>query len=501
MITIGELLESNARKFGGREALLYQDRRYSFVDVDVEATRAAAALQSLGVEKGDKVAVMGQNTTAFVFACFGALRIGAVIVPINHKLMPPETAYILEHSESKVWLFDGSLADVARKVSTKARVLCMDSDADGFERFEAVMAAGHPYRPQAVNSDDLGEILYTSGTTGKPKGCMHSQANVLLAAIASNLVFGLGQFDRTLIGMPIWHCFPLNNMLIGSYYVGASVVLMREYHPVEFLKLIQAERCTAFFGAPIAFIMPVQKVPVFDSFDLSSVRIWMYGGGPIDADTARMLMDRYKTTNFYQVFGMTETGPTGMALYPSEQVAKAGSIGRYAISGCDMRVVKADGGEAGPGEIGEIWFRCQSIMRGYYRDPVATAEVFSDGWYKTGDLARLDEDGYLFIVDRAKDMIIVGGENVYCKEVEDVLAAYPGVLECAVVGQKDKDWGETVVAVVVAQEPLDEASLKAHLGERLARYKVPRVFRFVDQLPRTPTGKVMKYVIRDTLAG
>ncbi len=258
-------------------------------------------------------------------------------------------------------------------------------------------------------------------------------------------------------------------------------------------------RCTLFFGAPIAFTMPLQAVPNFDEFDLSSVRVWLYGGGPIDADTVRRLIGRYGTDQFFQVFGMTETGPTGLALYPDEQEAKAGSIGRQAVSGCVFKVMKNPDEAAGPGEVGEIWMRCQSMMQGYYRDPEATRAAFHEDWYLTGDLARIDADGYLYIVDRVRDMIITGGENVYSKEVEDVLMTFPGVTEVAVVGKPHPEWGETVVAVIVMAgnaAALDRTATHEFCASRMARYKVPREFQLVDALPRTPTGKVMKSRLR-----
>src|ERR1035437_7062823 len=340
MYTISDIISNNARNLGQREALVAGTRRLSFMEFDREVTRAAGALQSIGVEKGDRVAIMGRNTLSWVLSAMGALRAGAILVPINHKLMPPEVQFIVQHCQAKVLVFEATLAKVIKETHTPALKLVMDTkadiggDADGFPQLESLLAQQLRYSPVSLTSDDQAEILYTSGTTGKPKGCMHSHESILLSGIATNLLYHLGQTDKTLIAMPVWHCFPLNNLLLGSFYVGATVVLMPEYHPLEFLKVIQAERCTMFFGAPIAFTMPLKAVPQFDEFDLSSVRIWLYGGGPIDPETVRVLVKRYRTDQFFQLFGMTETGPTGLALYPYEQESKAGSIGRQAVSGC-----------------------------------------------------------------------------------------------------------------------------------------------------------------------
>jgi feruloyl-CoA synthase len=281
--------------------------------------------------------------------------------------------------------------------------------------------------------------------------------------------------------------------------VGGTTVLIREYHPLHFLQAIEQEKCTIYFGAPISYTLPLQMLPSFDTFDLSSMRAWIYGGGPIGADTARMIMSRYKSDHFYQVYGMTESGPTGTTLAPKDQLRKAGSIGRSGLPGCDIVVMKTPAEAAKPGEVGEIWLKADSMMKGYFKDPAATQEVFEKGWYKTGDVARLDEDGYLFIVDRTKDMIVTGGENVYSKEVEDAIVACPGVAAVAVIGIPHKQWGETVAAFVVPAKDgkCDEEKIRSFLSDKLAKYKVPRTITFVDNLPYTPSGKIMKYKLRE----
>lgn len=499
MWTINQSLESAARKYGSRPAVVDGERQTSFAELEAAVVRAAAWLQAQGLRKGDKVAIQGRNSLAWVVAFYATLRAGGVAVPLNHKLAPAETDYILEHSESRIWLVDSDLHHTRAAAGAPA-VFALDGKpgAAGLKPF-APADESAAFTPVAVAADDVAELLYTSGTTGRPKGCMHSHANVLLAGTGSSLVYGLGPKDRVLIAMPVWHSFPLNNLLVSSLFLGATVVLLPEYHPLAFLETVQKERCTLFFGAPIAYLMPLKMIPNFGQYDLSSVRAWLYGGGPIDAATARLLMERYRTDRFYQVFGMTETGPTGTALLPEEQVAKAGSIGRYAVSGCDLKVMRDEQTEVGPGEVGEIWLRCQSMMQGYYRDPGATAASFHDGWYRTGDLARLDEDGYLFIVDRLKDMIVTGGENVYSKEVEDVLANHPAIAEAAVIGAPHQEWGETVVAVIVPKEgaAIDPDEVTTYCAQYLAKYKIPRQFELVDTMPRTPTGKIMKFKLRE----
>lgn len=495
-----EIIDLNAEKFGDKANLRYNGQTYTFAQVKQNADKAAAALQKWGVQKGDLVAVMSFNTPGYVFAFYGALKAGAAVVPVNHKLAAPEVDYILEHSGASVFLFDGALGEVAAKVKDHVRKASIDTEAEGFESFEAAMATAGAPLPVKIGDNDLAEILYTSGTTGKPKGCLHSHKNVLLTGVnAGGLGMKMDDADILLMAMPIWHSSPLNNWFMAAQYVGATTVLLREYHPLFFLQAIQEERCTIYFGAPISYIMPPQMLPNFGEFDLSSMRCFIYGGGPISGDVAKMLMEKYGSTNFYQVYGMSESGPTGTFLPPEMQVAKAGSIGNKSLPGSHIKVVDEDGHPVKPGQAGEIWLRGETMMSGYLNDPEATAAAFAGDWYKTGDVARVDEDGYLYIVDRKKDMIVTGGENVYSKEVEDAISAHPGVAETAVIGRPHPEWGETVTAVVVAaaQGAPSEDELKAFLAERLAKYKIPREIEFRDELPHTPTGKIMKYMLRD----
>ena len=496
-----DMLQRNAHKFADRPCLIQGGQCITYGDMGQTANRAAGLLQSWGIAKGDKVAVMSLNTPAFVYAFFGAQLCGAAIVPLNHKLASPEVDYILSHSEAKLFLFDGALAPVAEKLSYGGQKVSLDSAVEGYEHFDQLLAGAPQPQSVLVGDQDLAQILYTSGTTGKPKGCLHTQQNVVMAGITGAMVVKMDQNDRLLMAMPIWHSSPLNNWFMGAFYVGAATVLLREYHPLHFLQAVQDEKCTVYFGAPISYLAPLQMVPNFADFDLSSMRCWIYGGGPISADVAKKLMAAYKSDRFYQVYGMTEAGPTGTTLFPEEQIERAGSIGRTALPGADIRVVKNNGSPAQSGEAGEIWLKSDSMMQGYFKDQTASQAAFSDGWYKTGDVARVDEAGYLFIVDRTKDMIITGGENVYSKEVEDALASHPQVVEAAVIGRPHPEWGETVVAMVVPAKDADlnQEALEEHLEDRLAKYKIPREFKIVEELPHTPTGKVMKYLLREEM--
>ncbi|MFP4573738.1 MAG: class I adenylate-forming enzyme family protein [Desulfobacterales bacterium] len=502
-MTLAELLDLNHRKFGDEIALIYGEKRITFRELKALSEKSAAVFQSMGVGKGSRISIMSFNTPSFVYAFFGAFKAGAAVIPINHKLMAPEVDYILNHSQSELFLYDGALSGVAAELQSRSKQIAMDSlpetTGSPVQLLETLIETAGPYSPVDVSAHDTAEILYTSGTTGKPKGCVHSHSNVIMAGITGALTMKMDKNDRLLMAMPIWHSSPLNNWFMAAQYVGASSVLLREYHPVHFLEAVMKEKTTVYFGAPISYLAPLQMVSEFDDYDLSSMRCWIYGGGPISTEHAKLLTAKYKSDKFYQVYGMTESGPTGTTLFPDEQVEKAGSIGKTALPGADLKVMKSDTHEATRGETGEIWLKAASMMEGYLDDPEATKAAFEGNWYKTGDLVRIDEDGYMFIIDRTKDMIVTGGENVYSKEVEDALTAHPEISEAAVIGKPHPEWGETVVAYYIPLQDKDPSpdDIKDFLGRRLAKYKIPREFYKKAELPRTPTGKVMKYMLRE----
>ena len=496
------LLHATARSFPEHDAIRYQHHGTPYPDFVQQTRQAARVLKDLGVGAGDRVALVCRNTPGFLQAAYGAWRLGASVVPVNHKLAAPELAHILSHCQARLCVIDGSLAGVLHQTGLPVTALSTDSPHPGLPCFDTLLAAAKPL-PDADNAplsgDSLAEILYTSGTTGKPKGCLHTHHTVFQQALACAASIGIGNDTRMLVAMPIWHASPLNNWTLGTLAVGGTVVLLREYQPQAFIEAIAAEKITMTFAAPVALLAPLHAVPALRAHDLSSMRRWIYGGGPLGRDMALRLIEAYGTENFVQVYGMTETGPLGTALYPEHALAKAGSIGRATTTGVQMRLVDLDAQPVPAGVVGEIQFRTEAMMKGYLDDPEASAQAFTpDGWYRTGDLAQADADGFLFIVDRAKDMIITGGENVYSKEVEDALGPHPSLLDVAVIGRPHPEWGETVCAVLVLRngQQASAEELSAFLAPRLARYKIPRHYEFRTELPRTPTGKIMKHLLR-----
>lgn len=502
-MNLNTLLESTARKFPTKDALIHGDRHLSYSELLSASRRAARVFADAGVERGARVAVMTTNTPEFVIAAFGIWRAGGVLVPVNHKLQVPEVNYTIGHSGAAVGVVSPALADIARAAAPDTAWLTT-------EVFRAAVEQAEESDGVAIGEDDLAQILYTSGTTSAPKGCEHTHRSIASVPPLIASTIPLTREDRMLVAMPIWHASPLNNWLLTTLFLGGTVVLMEEYDPIGFLETIQEHKVTAFFGAPVAYLAPLQVCKAkgldFTSFDLSSVDKWLYGGAPLGEDTARMLIDAYRTDRFYQVYGMSEMGPVGTALYPEEQIARAGSVGRGGMPGVDLRVVVSVGADgvitdAKAGETGEIWMRGDTRMRGYLGNAAATAEAFHGDWYRTGDVALIDADGFLFIVDRLKDVIIVGGENVYSQEVEESLRAHPRVADIAVIGRPDEQWGEVVVAVCVSADGAEITieEIREYLSDKLARYKLPREAITVDALPRNPSGKLTKHTIRDTV--
>ncbi|THT98261.1 long-chain fatty acid--CoA ligase [Lampropedia puyangensis] len=494
------LLEQHARCQPEKLALRTAQRDWSYHALADGGRRAASVLQAHGIGAGDRVALLCFNTAGFMLALLGAWRLGATVVPINHKLQGPEVQYILAHARVKLCVVDGALASIAAHNAQSCGWLSTDTAIDGMPDFDAECAAATAMQGDVVlDGQSVAEILYTSGTTGKPKGCLLSHSAVLQTAMSAAASTSLTRTDRTLIAMPIWHSSPLNNWSLGTLLMGGSLVFLREYSPQAFVQTLSDERITFTFGAPIAYLAPLAVVGDLSVYDFSAIRLWAYGGGPLGAEMVRKLAQSYRNDRFIQVYGMTETGPLGSVLYPEEAQSKAGSIGRIGTPGVVIEVRNTEGARCAAGEVGEIYLRSPGIMLGYLDDPQATAKAFdAQGWYASGDLARIDEEGYLFIVDRLKDMIVTGGENVYSKEVEDAIAGHPAVQDVAVVGRAHPEWGETVVAMLVLkpQQNLSDEELKAYLSPKLARYKIPRVFEWRDQLPRTVTGKLLKHVLR-----
>ncbi|WP_018132833.1 class I adenylate-forming enzyme family protein [Effusibacillus pohliae] len=489
--TIHGLLERNARKFPDKEAFISSGKRLTYSQMNEAANRIARWLQTSGIGRGDRMMILARNNENFLYAYFALLKAGCIVMPVNARLTTPELAVLLRNSQAKGILFEKDLAktvDGLCEFYPVQHLICIEDGAVA----AAFCAPDNLNLP--IDSRDVCKILFTSGTTGVPKGAMFNHERILAAATMISIEFQLSFDDRILTLMPLSHSFPLNCIFVSGLYCGASHVL-GDFTPQSFLKWIQEEKTTFTFAAPVAYLL-VAKEPNLREYDLSSMRVFAYGGGPLALASYQRVREAFQNDNFYQVYGLTEAGPNGCMLRPHEHLTKAGSIGRRPSVNMEMRVVRPDGSDTAPNEYGEIVLTGDSLMLGYDNNPQATSEVIRDGWLLTGDIAYRDEEGYVYIVDRKKDVIITGGVNVYPREIEEVLARHPAVLESCVVGVPHDEWGETVKAVIVPKGDVTEAELRDFVSVYLADYKRPRLYSFVQELPRNASGKILKQQVK-----
>ncbi|SEG61964.1 fatty-acyl-CoA synthase [Thermomonospora echinospora] len=497
---LGSWPARRARKTPQRTATIHQDRRQTYAQLNERVTRLAHALRELGVRRGDRVAYLGPNHPSFLETLFAAGLLGGVFVPLNTRLAGPEIAFQLADSGASALVYGPSHAELvdggARAASVRAHVALAGPrpGAHGYEDLLAGAAAEPIDEPVAL--DETCMIMYTSGTTGRPKGAALTHGNITWNAINVLVDHDLLADEVALVSAPLFHTAGLNMLTLPVLLKGGCCVLVPGFDADGTLDLIERHRVTFMFGVPTMF-RQVARSPRWAAADLSSVRLLTCGGAPVPPSLIAAYAERGLT--FLQGYGMTEAAPGTLFLDAGHATAKAGSAGVPHFFS-DVRVVGPDLTEVAPGETGEVIVSGPHVMPGYWGLPEETAAVFTDGWFHTGDAARIDEDGYAYIVDRMKDMIISGGENVSPAEIEKAVLADPDVLDCAVIGVPDPTWGEVGRAVVVARpgSGLTERRVLDGLAGRMAKYKIPKSVVFADELPRNAAGKVLKSVLRGT---
>lgn len=490
------LLARNARKYPMSEAVVCQGSRMTYRDLDEQVTRLSHVLLEQGVWQGDKVILFMPNVIEFVVSYFAIQRIGAIVVPVNAKFTLQEVEYVAQHADAKAILVHEAIFAAVDNIKVVPLKIKTGQEQAGWLSYETlIQQASNQTIDCQLNEDDVSTILYTSGTTGKPKGVLFSYRNILTVAQMIAVEMEVKPESRILLIMPLTHSAPLHLFLMAGMLIGSTNVLTPTFTPDLLIDAIEQERTTHFFGAPVAYLLTAQ-LPRLQTADLSSMKWWIYGGAPLSQKEIHAIQKAFRTDNVTCVYGLTEAGPSGSLLFGKEHARKAGSIGRRAPLGAELRIINDNGEEVSVGEVGEIVLFGEGNMLGYYKDDIATKAAFIDGWLKTGDLARIDEDGYIWIVDRKKDVILSGGVNIYPKEIEDSMLSYEGIFEVAVIGVPHPEWGETVKAVYAAKTEIDEIELKAHLEEHLAKYKIPRIFERVEALPRNASGKILKQTLK-----
>ena len=506
-ITAYDWIAHHAANRPSREAIrdLGSDRSFTYAELDRRIDSVAAYLTALDIGRGDRVAVLAHNGVEFFDIQFACARIGAICVLLNWRLTVPELEYILGDSSPLLLVHDtefaGSAAELQRRCDIATIVEIDGGTPDS--AYESAIAAhdGETVERAQLTHDDVITIMYTSGTTGLPKGAMITHGMNFWNCINLGIPAGIGIDTVHLNILPLFHTGGLNCYSNPVLHAGGTVVLLKTFEPGETLRVIgdPEQGITHFFGVPAPYQFMMQH-PDFETTDLSRLRIAGVGGAPC----ALTIMEAWteRGVDLCQGFGMTETSPAAIFLDPSDALRKIGSTGK-ALMHTEFRIVNDDGDDCGPDEVGELWVAGPHITPGYWNRPDATADAFDGRWLKTGDAARMDDEGFVYIVDRWKDMYISGGENVYPAEVENVLYQLPQVAEAAIIGVPSDRWGEAGLAVIALKpgEELDRTTMQEYCAERLAKFKVPADLAFVDALPRNATGKVLKRELRDRFVG
>jgi long-chain acyl-CoA synthetase len=505
-----QILDRAVRYFPDRTACVAGAMRLTYGELQGRVQRLANALQECGVRPGDRVAVLSTNSLPYLEMYYATAALGALIVPLNFRLAPPELAYILHDSESTVLLvgegYEALCAETLVRLSTTPVTIATAATAPApMRRYTDLLAQASPdFTPVAVDEDRLAGLFYTSGTTGNPKGVMLSHRNLV-----SNAYHILGALQEE-EGEVYLHCCPMFHLADGPTshritWLGGTHVIVPGFEPEAVLDAIQREHVTSMLLVPTMINFLVHH-PTVGAYDLSSLRRVAYGASPMPVELLRRAAQVFGCP-LIQLYGLTETSPLLTMMHPrylafagdQTKVQRLASCGR-AVPGVEVRVVNERGEDVQPGEVGEIIARGPNVTQGYWHKPEETAAAFRNGWFYTGDLGTVDGEQFIFIVDRKKDMIITGGENVFSTEVENVLYQHPAVLEAAVIGVPDAQWGEAVLALVVLRpgETATAAALIAHCRERIAHYKCPRQVELRSEpLPKSGSGKILKAVLRE----
>jgi fatty-acyl-CoA synthase len=486
-------------------ALRFLGRTTTWAELDQRVTALAGALGRRGIGFGDRVLILMLNRTEYVESFLAANLLGAIAVPVNFRMTPPEIAYLVGDCEARVVITESVLVGVATAVRdldpTLATVIVAGGATDdGVLGYDELIAEDGPTpEPVDVPNDSPALIMYTSGTTGRPKGAVLTHTNIAVQGMSSLFTIGADlNNDVGFVGVPLFHIAGIGNMISGLT-LGRPTVLypLGAFDPDGLLAVLEAEKVTAIFLVPAQW----QAVCAAQQAHPRNLRLraLSWGAAPASDTLLRDMAATFPGAEIFAAFGQTEMSPVTCMLLSDDAIRKLGSVGRV-IPTVAARVVDEDMNDVPDGEVGEIVYRAPTLMAGYWNNPEATAEAFHGGWFHSGDLVRRDAEGYIWVVDRKKDMIISGGENIYCAEVENVLAAHPAIAEVAVIGRPDERWGEIPVAVVAlgatAPQELTVADLDGFLTERLARYKHPKAVEVVEALPRNPAGKVLKTELR-----
>ncbi|MCX7857114.1 MAG: long-chain-fatty-acid--CoA ligase [Deltaproteobacteria bacterium] len=512
-MVVGEILARNARKFPKKEALVFEKKRATFSEVNERVNRLATTLLEMGVKKGDRIGVLLHNCHQFVEIYFASAKIGAIFCPYNNHFRQKELTYIINYSEPKVLFIDsefsGLVYEIKKDLGSVEHYVCLSSpEQDEMMDYEELILRGKNEEPDVqVNDDDICSMIFTAGTTGRPKGALRSHRHVIMNAISGVIELKVDYDEKVLVAFPLYHVAGEDN-IVRHFFMPNTIFLRREgkFNAKDILSYIEREKITRCQLVPTMIHTLIQD-PDIDKYDLSSLRLILYAGAPMPVELLRKALTIFKC-GFAQLYGQTESGPLTTILKPEDHVlenkkssTKLASSGKPVIS-CELRIVDENDNDVPVGSIGEIVVRGECIMKGYWRMEEETKKKLKNGWLHTGDLGKMDEDGYVYIVERKDDLIISGGVNIYPREIEEVLYTHPKVSEASVVGVPDEHWGEIVKAIIVLKEGMEatEDEIVEFCAKHLASYKKPKSVEFWRELPKSPQGKILKREIKEMLS-
>ncbi len=507
--TLGDVLRRTALRVPGKTAIICGETQWSYAELDALVSRLAAGLAQMGVVQGERVAILARNSHGFAALRFALARLGAVLVPINFMLKAEEVAYILRHAGARTLATDSGSAQLARAAAalqTEVReFIWLPSEdpseaATGMHRFDTLASCQESLPMVTLASTDLLQIVYTSGTESSPKGVMLTHDAVLWQYVSCVVDAEIAAEDLTLHALPLYHCAQLDVFFGPAVFMGGTSVITSKPVPDNLLALIEKFKITSFFAPPTVWIALLRS-PAFDAKRIASLVKGYYGASIMPVEVLRELAARLPKVRLWNLYGQTEIAPLATMLGPDDQLRKPGSCGR-AVLNVETRVVDDQLHDVRPGEVGEIVHRSPHLMLGYFHDDERTRAAFEGDWFHSGDLATIDDEGFITVVDRKKDMIKSGGENVASREVEEMIYRLPQVSEVAVIGLADPIWVESVTAVIVLKtgQSLSAAEVMAHCSTHMASFKSPKRVVFTDSLPKNPSGKLLKRELRQSYA-
>ena len=502
--TVADVVRRSAGRHPRRVAIHFADRVWTYRELDDAASRVAGRLLGLGLAQGDRVAALGTNSDAYVLLWLGCARAGLVHVPVNYNLVGGELSYIVAQAGCTALFADPALDAGVDAVAGDLALRHRGTLRDGGDPALDVLAWARDgdvpdLDGMAVADDDLAQLLYTSGTTAAPKGAMMTHRAFVHEYVSCIIALDLRADDVPLHPLPLYHSAQMHVFLMPYLLLGATNHIVEKPDPGDLLARIARDRISALFAPPTVWIA-IGEHPEFATRDLTALRKAFYGASIMPVPVLERLRAALPAVGFYNAFGQSEIGPLATVLRPEEHDARPDSAGRP-VPFVELRVVDAEGADVAPGRQGEVVYRSPQLCTGYWDKPEETEEAFEGGWFHSGDLVRVDEEGFIFVVDRVKDVINTGGVLVASREVEDALYTHPAVAEVAVIGTPHERWIEAITAVVVTREPSDAEDLLAHARERLAPFKVPKAVHFVDELPKNPSGKLLKRELRERFGG